>query len=238
MCTRPSVPMTRADPPMVILPVSALRSGWRRNRQASRASSSGTVQASDPNAPFTRAVMPRPTTLLTVNQVVAAVTIAAPSRVRPIPSRRCIGSRSRALLPMARTAAPVACAATIHTATIRCPIHSTRITNALLDGGRRGRPLPPLEYPPRPLPALPFPLAGRRAPPPERERDEEPAGGVRETVLPCGRVPPRGGPLLRARVAIMPTVTRTRRCGRQTRRGSRGGLNACAGSLRRPPRAG
>ncbi len=109
MCTSPSVPMTSAAPPMVIRPVSALRSGWRKNRHASRASSSGTVQASDPNAPVTTVVISRPRPLPIPTQVVAATTTAAPSRARPMPSRRCIGSRSRALLPTWRTAAPAAC---------------------------------------------------------------------------------------------------------------------------------
>src|SRR5262249_22106841 len=159
------------------------------------------------------------------NQVVAATTRAAPSRARPMPSLRCIGSRSRALLPTCRVPAPTACATTIQTATIRCPIHSIRITNGLDGAGRCGRPPAPLPFPPLPLPlyrrrllsGLPFPLAGRLVVPLGRERDDQPAGGVRDAVLPCGRVPFRGNPLLGARVAMLTTVTRTPPRSPQTR---------------------
>src|SRR6516165_5807303 len=164
--------------------------------------------------------------------VVAATTTAPPSSARPMPSRRCIGSRSRALLPTWRTAAPAVCAATIHIPVIACPIHSIRITNGLVGCFFCGRPpLPPPDLP-RPLAGLPLPLADRLELP-ERER-AGPAGGVRETVLPCGRVPLLGGPLFGTRVAMLPTVTRSRRSGPMTRRGSRGRLNA----PRQPARSG
>ncbi len=44
MCTKPSAPTSSAVQPITTRPVSELRSGWRRNRQASRARKIGTVQ--------------------------------------------------------------------------------------------------------------------------------------------------------------------------------------------------
>src|SRR5215472_8870419 len=153
--------------------------------------------------------MSRPTALPMPHQVVAATTTAAPSRPRPIPSRRCSGSRSRALLPTAPTAAPTACAASIHAAAIARAIHSIRITNGLAGGGGcalpRIFPFPPRAAPLAPFAGLPFPLAGRLLL--VRGRDDVPAGGMREAVLPCGRVPL---PPLGTRAAILTTVTRTR----------------------------
>ena len=114
MCTRPVTPMISASEPITIRPVSPLRSGWRRNRQPSSASSTGTSQASAPNPPRTTAVITRPTALSMCHQVVAATTMAAPIAASPIPSLRCAGSRSRALRPIPRTTAPTPCASSIH----------------------------------------------------------------------------------------------------------------------------
>ncbi len=49
-CTRPRTPASSAVQPMTIRAVSALLSGWRRNRQASSASKRGMVQVPDPNS--------------------------------------------------------------------------------------------------------------------------------------------------------------------------------------------
>ena len=51
MWIRPSAPTRSAVQPITIRPVCALRSGWRRNRQASRPSRRGSSHAADPNAP-------------------------------------------------------------------------------------------------------------------------------------------------------------------------------------------
>ena len=114
MCTRPSPPRSRQLQPITIRPVCALRSGWRRNRQASRPSRRGTVQAAEPNAPRNRSDSIRPAKLCRWNQVVAATTRAAARKARPTPSRWCAGSRSRAFFPNRRAPKPTACAATIH----------------------------------------------------------------------------------------------------------------------------
>ncbi len=160
MCSRPRAPMSRADPPIVSRPVSALRSGWRRNRQASSASSTGTSQASEPNAPCTSSVMIR-LALPRCHQVVAATTIAAPRKARPTPSRRCSGSRSRALRPRARAPAPAAWANSIHTPDTARATQPMKIMIGSVCGAdrrfERPRPRPPLD-PPRVFLPLPEPL--------------------------------------------------------------------------------
>ncbi len=203
MCTRPSAPMISAVQPITIRAVSAFRSGCRRKRQASRASRMGTVHAPEPNRPRTTAPSGRPMVLPALNQVPAAATIAAPRAVRPRPSRRWAGSRSRALRPIARAAKPTACARPIHASATTRAIQLTRITIGLADGGRR----PYL----RPFPGLVLALRERGRP----GRVLRVAG--RFAVL-AGRGPPaaplrgRAAPsreraaLLGARVAMIPTV--------------------------------
>ena len=83
---RPSPPTSSADQPITIRAVAALLSGWRRNRTASRASSSGTVHDPDPKNVTTKV----DTGLIgpaTWNQVAAAPMIAAHRHARPRPSR-------------------------------------------------------------------------------------------------------------------------------------------------------
>ena len=234
ICTRPSAPMIRASQPITILAVSAFRSGCRRNRQASRASRIGTVHAPEPNMPRTKAPSGRPIVLPALNQVPAAARMAAPSAVRPSPSRRWAGSRSRALRPIARAAKPTAWARPIQASATTRPIQLTRITIGLADGGLR----PYL----RPFPGLLLPLR-YRAPPGRPCRELRVAG--RFAVL-AGRgrpvVPPRGraapslpsrerAALLGARVAMIPTVASFPAAAKHSRplacRGRRPGHSLC-----------
>ena len=123
MCTRPSTPMLSVAQPMTTRPVSELRSGWRRYRQEISAASRGVSQDAEPAAPCTNAEMDRPTRLSIPHQMLAASTIATASQSSPTPSRRCSGSRSRALWPNRRAVKPARLATTIHAAAIACPIH-------------------------------------------------------------------------------------------------------------------
>ena len=88
--------------------------------------------------------MKRPTGLPIRHQTLAASTIAMPSQSSPTPSRRCSGSRSRALCPNRRAVKPAPPATTIHAAASACPIHWTRIRMGSRGLGRAGgrRPWP------------------------------------------------------------------------------------------------
>ena len=143
MCTRPSTPRLSADQPMTTRPVSELRSGWRRYRQDSSAASTGVSQAADPAAPCTKPETDRPTGLPIRHQMLATSTIAMASQSSPTPSRRCSGSRSRALRPNRRAVKPTVPATTIHAAARAWPIHWIRIRMGSRVLGRAGgrRPL-------------------------------------------------------------------------------------------------
>ena len=160
MCTKPSRPITSANQPMATRPACELRSGWRRYRQDSRTASTGVSHATDPAAPWTNAETDRPAGLPIRHQMLAASTMAIPSQSSPIPSRRCSGSRSRALRPNRRAVKPTIRAAVIHAAA------RTRATrwNRALTGSRTGgrRPLP--ESRPRPPPAARPPWEPPRRP--------------------------------------------------------------------------
>ncbi len=152
MWIRPSAPSSSAVQPIVARIVSVLRSGWRRNRQASSSPSTGITQASEPNPPTATVRMDRPAALGIRNHRPAASTIAAPRVSSPRPSRLWCGSRSRAPRPMARAANPTAPATSIQAAVIILPVQTTRITT----GSRGGRPGAgrPLVVRPRAVPAL------------------------------------------------------------------------------------
>src|SRR5215213_2162867 len=79
-------------------------------------SASGTNQPTRPTEPFTTVRTASPTVPGSCHQTAAATTTASPMRSRPTPSRRCSGSRSRAVLPIRRTTAPSACARPSHSA--------------------------------------------------------------------------------------------------------------------------
>ena len=95
-CHSPQLASTSAPQPMTMRPVAALCPGWRRIRQARAASSSGTVQSSQPVAPVTTARRMPPTVPGTSHQVAAATTIAPARKSSPSPSRRTAGSSSPA----------------------------------------------------------------------------------------------------------------------------------------------
>ena len=76
-------------------------------RQAASSTSSGTAYAAIPNVPSTTARMAWPTEPGSRHHSAALITMASPTRPRPRPSRRCSGSRSRAVVPMRRTTAPM-----------------------------------------------------------------------------------------------------------------------------------
>ena len=136
-CTSPTTESTTAAPPMTTRPVEAASSGRRRIRKASASTSSGTAQDREPNRPVTNAVTRVPTGPVSPHHVTAATTTAAPTSARPRPSRRCAGSRSRALRPRRRAAPPTRWARPSQTAaTARARAVMIRLTGP---GPREGR---------------------------------------------------------------------------------------------------
>ncbi len=135
-CTRPRTPTSSAVQPMTIRAVSALLSGWRKKRQASSASKTGMVQVPDPNS-VTSAVARGLIGPLACHQEAAAAMIAAHNAASPRPSRRCSGSRSRALRPRARERVPTVCASAIQIAATAVATQPARITNGLVGGAGR-----------------------------------------------------------------------------------------------------
>src|SRR5215471_7926198 len=126
------------------------------------------------------------------HQVVAATAIAAARKARPTPSRWCIGSRSRALRPSARAAAPAVWASSIQAADSALATQPRKIMIGSVCGGdlrflerpRLFRPLPPPLRPgPRPEGGMLLRVRGR---PPA------PDGRLRTAVPPCERAPPLG----------------------------------------------
>ena len=159
MWIRPVAPSSSAVQPMDARTVSVLRSGCRRNRQASSSASTGITQAREPNASTATVRMARPAALPMRPHSEAASTMATPRVSRPTPSRRWCGSRSRAPRPIARAANPTAPAATIQAAAIVRPVHPIRITTGSCDAPDPLAPLDRLAARPfavRPLPADPL----------------------------------------------------------------------------------
>ena len=132
--------------------VSVLRSGCRRNRQASSTASTGITQAREPKPSVAAVRMARPAALSIRAHSEAPSTMATPRVSSPTPSRRWCGSRSRAPRPMARAAKPTAPAATIQAAAIVRPVHPIRITT----GSRVGPLLAGLPLGARPFAVRPF----------------------------------------------------------------------------------
>src|SRR3984893_462126 len=221
MWIMPSTLTSSAVQPIAARTVSELRSGCRRNRQASSTASTGRIQDSEPN-PSTAAVwMARPTALPIRAHSEAASTMATPRVSSPTPSRRWCGSRSRAPRPTARAPQPTAPATPSQAAAIILPVQATRITTGSRGFRAGGR---PFAVPFRPVPCLPagfwlpFFLGAERAwlPCPCLRRRAgdcdfvvafERAGvsGAASYSPPRGRADP-----LRARVAIVTNVARTR----------------------------
>src|SRR5712691_400676 len=157
MWIMPSTPSSSAVQPIAARTVSELRSGCRRNRQASSTASTGITQASEPNASVVAMWMARPAALLIRPHSEAASTIATPRVSSPTPSRRWCGSRSRAPRPTALAANPTAPAATIQAAAIMRPVHPIRITTGSWDAPPlAARPLAARPFAVRPFPALPL----------------------------------------------------------------------------------
>lgn len=84
----PRMPITSAPEPMIIRLVSAFWSGWRSRRQATRASMTGTLQASEPNTPRTNPSIASATAPSACRQITDASVIAPASTARPRPSLR------------------------------------------------------------------------------------------------------------------------------------------------------
>src|SRR5215207_6096304 len=85
-------------------------------RQPIRTSTSGTSQPTFPTEPATTVRVGSITAPGSCHQTAAAATTASPMTNNPTPSRRCSGSRSRALRPMDRATDPMAWASPSHTA--------------------------------------------------------------------------------------------------------------------------
>ena len=81
--SRPHRPSSRAAQPIAARRVAWLRSGWRRNRQASNATSTGARKASDPIPPVTASWMPCPAALSIRTHRPPASTMATPRVSRP-----------------------------------------------------------------------------------------------------------------------------------------------------------
>ena len=129
-------------------PVSVVL-GWRSRRTPRPSRTSGTTSPTRPKVPATTACTTRPTPPRSPHHSTAATTVASPSSASPTPSRRCAGSRSRALLPTRRASQPTRWARPSQTA--RRPRPSRRPERR--GSRRRGR---------VPRAAGPRPSAGRR----------------------------------------------------------------------------
>ena len=108
MCTMPSTPKASAAQPMSWRPAGPLRSGSRMLRSPMNSSISGTSQPTLPTEPVTMVRIVSIGPPGSCHQTAAAAMTASPISRRPTPSRRCSGSRSRAVRPMLRAVAPTA----------------------------------------------------------------------------------------------------------------------------------
>ncbi len=106
--TMPSTPKASATQPTTCRPAGPLRSGSRMLRHPIRTSISGTNQPTFPTEPETTVRADSMTVPGSCHHTAAAATTARPMRKRPMPSRRCSGSRSRAPRPILRASAPTA----------------------------------------------------------------------------------------------------------------------------------
>ena len=80
-----------------------------------RAGRAGPTTPTRPNVPATTAWTTSPAVPASPHHSRAATTTASARSVKPMPSRRCAGSRSRAPCPMRRAVPPTTCAQPIHT---------------------------------------------------------------------------------------------------------------------------
>src|SRR6478609_6494974 len=170
MCTRPAAEKARAVRPMPMRLVEEASSGARSRRSPSRIRTIGTARPTRPKVPATTAWTTSPTGPRSAHHSRAATMMARAMRAKPIPSRRCSGSSSRALWPTLRTVPPARWAT---------PIHAPRTARtgqgrgaALRGAGLRAAGLRAAGLR---LAALVVRAAGRAAPPrpEELEREEE-----------------------------------------------------------------
>ena len=134
-CARPQAAKTRAVVPTAARDVAASSCGARSIRTPKRSRTIGTAYPIRPTVPATTAWTTVPTDPGMPHHSRAATTTARARSSRPMPSRRCSGSRSRPVSPTLRATAPVAWARPIH----------------VLWTARRGSGRPPLRAPARPL---------------------------------------------------------------------------------------
>ena len=114
--TMPRMPKAREVQPTTWRPAGPACSGSRIVRQPTKSSASGTRKPTLPTEPWTTVRARSMTEPGSCHHTAAATTTAEPKRKRPNPSRRCSGSRSRAVCPMPRATAPTPCATASHTA--------------------------------------------------------------------------------------------------------------------------
>ena len=104
--TRPAAANVRAVVPMPMRWLDAWSSGARSRRSPSSRKAIGRANATRPSVPAATAWMTSPATPCRPHHSRAATTMARAMNAKPMPSRRCSGSRSRAEVPMRRTVPP------------------------------------------------------------------------------------------------------------------------------------
>ncbi len=110
-CSMPVTDSSTARPPTSIRPRRSGCGCWRSRCTAARTSSTGSSSAALPTSSRNRPVIASPSGPAAVNQTAIAEIRPRASTARPAPSRRCAGSRSRAvaaLRPTARASVPTA----------------------------------------------------------------------------------------------------------------------------------
>ncbi len=113
-CDRPHAAKVSAMVPTTMRLVAASSCGARSMRRPRAIRTSGTAYATRPKVPAKTACTTWPKVPETPHHSRAATTTARAMRAKPMPSRRCSGSRSAALWPTRRTAPPARCETPIH----------------------------------------------------------------------------------------------------------------------------
>src|SRR6476661_7678154 len=113
-CDRPHAAKVSAMVPTTMRLVVASSWGARSMRRPRAIRTSGTAYATRPKVPAKTACTTSPKVPETPHHSRAATTTASAMRAKPMPSRRCSGSRSAALWPTRRTAPPARCETPIH----------------------------------------------------------------------------------------------------------------------------
>ncbi len=108
--TSPAAENVSAVTPMPMRLLDAWSSGARSRRRPSSRNAIGSANATRPSVPAATAWMTSPATPCRPHHSRAATTMASAMKAKPMPSRRCSGSSSRAELPMRRTVPPATCA--------------------------------------------------------------------------------------------------------------------------------